>query len=32
MSTHASEYSARTPDEYLITRIDYKTEAYRAKG
>jgi hypothetical protein len=28
----ASTYSARTPDEYLKTRVDFKTEAYRAKG
>lgn len=28
----ASSYSARTPDEYLATRVDFKTEAYRRKG
>jgi hypothetical protein len=28
----ASTYSARTPDEYLKTRVDFKTEAYRRKG
>ena len=28
----ASEYSARTPDEYLKTRLDYKTNAYTEKG
>jgi hypothetical protein len=28
----ASTYSARTPDEYLETRVDFKTEAYRRKG
>lgn len=28
----ASEYSAATPEAYLKTRVDYKTEAYRAKG
>ena len=28
----ASTYSARTPDEYLVTRVDFKTEAYRQKG
>lgn len=28
----ASTYSARTPDEYLETRVDFKTEAYRSKG
>lgn len=32
MSSEASPYSARTPEEYLRTRVDYKTEAYRAKG
>ena len=29
---HASTYSAYTPKEYLDTRVDFKTEAYRAKG
>jgi chitodextrinase len=28
----ASTYSARTPGEYIETRVDYKTEAYRKKG
>jgi hypothetical protein len=28
----ASTYSARTPGEYIKTRVDYKTEAYRKKG
>ena len=28
----ASTYSARTPAEYLQTRVDFKTEAYRRKG
>jgi hypothetical protein len=28
----ASTYSARTPAEYIQTRVDYKTEAYRRKG
>jgi len=28
----ASRYSARNPDEYLETRVDFKTEAYRRKG
>jgi len=28
----ASPYSARTPAEYIQTRVDYKTEAYRKKG
>ena len=28
----APAYSARTPDEYLQTRVDFKTEAYRRKG
>ena len=32
MTNNATEYSARTADEYLRTRVDYKTEAYRAKG
>jgi hypothetical protein len=32
MTKNATEYSARTADEYLRTRVDYKTEAYRAKG
>lgn len=28
----ASDYSAETPADYLRTRVDFKTEAYRAKG
>jgi hypothetical protein len=28
----ASTYSARTPGEYIETRVDFKTEAYRRKG
>ena len=32
MSTETSPYSARTPEEYLQTRVDYKTDAYRIKG
>ena len=28
----ASTYSALTPDEYIETRVNFKTEAYRAKG
>jgi len=32
MANGASTYSARTPEEYLQTRVDFKTEAYRAKG
>src|SRR5215217_4215185 len=28
----ASTYSARNPAEYLETRVDFKTEAYRRKG
>jgi Protein of unknown function (DUF4231) len=32
MSNDTPGYSARTADEYLRTRVDYKTEAYRAKG
>lgn len=27
-----SDYSARNPEEYIKTRIDFKTEAYRKKG
>jgi len=26
------EYSARTPEDYLKTRVDFKTDAYRIKG
>jgi len=32
MTTESSSYSARTPEDYLRTRVDYKTEAYRIKG
>lgn len=32
MSSAASTYSARTPEEYIRTRVDFKTEAYRVKG
>jgi hypothetical protein len=32
MAQHPSDYSARTPEEYLRTRVDFKTEAYRRKG
>ncbi len=32
MPNTLSTYSARDPEEYLRTRVDYKTEAYRAKG
>jgi hypothetical protein len=28
----ASPYSARTPDDYLKTRVDFKTDAYTRKG
>jgi hypothetical protein len=28
----ASTYSARSPAEYIQTRVDFKTEAYRRKG
>jgi hypothetical protein len=28
----ASDYSARTPEEYLKTRVDFKTDAYTVKG
>ena len=28
----ASPYSARTPEEYLATRLDFKTNAYTLKG
>jgi hypothetical protein len=28
----ASSYSAKKPDEYLETRVNYKTEAYNRKG
>jgi len=27
-----ASYSARNPEDYLRTRVDFKTEAYRAKG
>jgi hypothetical protein len=32
MTSEASPYSARTPEDYIRTRVDFKTEAYRAKG
>ena len=32
MSDESATYSARTPEEYLRTRVDFKTEAYRQKG
>ena len=32
MATETSPYSAKTPEEYLQTRVDYKTDAYRIKG
>jgi hypothetical protein len=32
MSSKDSTYSARTPAEYIKSRVDFKTEAYRAKG
>lgn len=32
MSSQASPYSANNSQEYLKTRVDFKTEAYRAKG
>jgi len=32
ISKEASPYSARTPEDYLRTRVDFKTEAYRVKG
>lgn len=28
----ASDYSARTPDEYLKSRVNLKTDAYTRKG
>lgn len=30
--TAASTYSARSPEEYLKTRLDYKTDVYTRKG
>jgi hypothetical protein len=32
MSSEASSYSARNSEDYIRTRVDFKTEAYRAKG
>jgi len=32
VSSQASPYSATNPEEYLKTRVDFKTEAYRVKG
>jgi hypothetical protein len=32
MTIEAAEFSARTPEEYLRTRVAFKTEAYRVKG
>lgn len=32
MVDETAPYSARTPEEYLRTRVDFKTEAYRVKG
>jgi hypothetical protein len=32
MFSHASPYSAHNSEDYLKTRVDFKTEAYRAKG
>ena len=32
MATEASPYSAKSPEEYLKTRVDFKTDAYRLKG
>lgn len=32
MTNDEAKYSARTADEYLRTRVDFKTEAYRVKG
>ena len=32
MATEASPYSAESPGEYLKTRVDFKTDAYRLKG
>ena len=32
MFSHASPYSAANVEDYLKTRVDFKTEAYRAKG
>ena len=32
MATEAAPYSAKSPEEYLRTRVDFKTDAYRIKG
>lgn len=32
MPTESVPYNAKTPEDYLRTRVDYKTEAYRKKG
>lgn len=32
MATAASPYSARSPEEYLATRLDFKTNVYTRKG
>jgi uncharacterized protein DUF4231 len=32
MPSPENVYSARTPEEYLATRVDFKTDAYRKKG
>ena len=32
MATETSPYSAKTPEEYLRTRVDFKTDAYRSLG
>jgi hypothetical protein len=31
MTDESAPYSARTPEDYLRTRVDFKTEAYRQK-
>jgi len=32
MTNTVSSYSAKTPEEYLVTRVNYKTETYNRKG
>ena len=32
MTKEPAAYSANNPEEYLRTRVDFKTEAYRVKG
>jgi hypothetical protein len=32
MQSAASTYSAKTPEEYLATRVDFKTDSYTRKG